>query len=132
MTAQPHPPSGTDPTPIWWDIDVAHYESFHPSLIRDAARATEVALTRNSCQVCRAEYFSIVPGYTSEHERAEGIVRHNTLPGWDPPPTLKHKDFCQGAGDFMTSNTILVAEYWRKDGEGWRRMPEYEVPLREF
>ena len=118
--------------PTWWDEDaVPRYCKFAPSEVSNIY-AEEVVLLLIACQSCGHEF--PVALSRASHGGLSAIVRGIKTPTltelvrsgsiwYGDPPNI----YCCPAGPTMTSDTIKVLEFWRRQTiGGWIRDEELE------
>lgn len=125
-------------TPRWWDENgVPRFDDFHPTAIPDIY-ANEAVLYRVRCQQCgrafdvadswswgRAVVGQVGPITTErlQASRLSSRVPAGRLSYGDPP---RHGGEECSAGDSMTSEAVLVLQFWRREGLDWERVPSLE------
>lgn len=109
---------------MWWDeYGVPRYQPFAPW---DQARiySDEVAVLRVQCAGCRREFnvaVSTCPVLPSLQRMLDDGLLH-----YGCPPNV---GCCRGAA--LQSSALFVAQFWRRSGLKWCRIPENEIDLRE-
>ena len=122
-----------DDVPSWFDEHgVPRYCDWRPSEVANIY-AREVALIVIACQNCGRRF--LVAWSRSNHEigrNEDGTPWVKNAEPFDPqtfhygdPPNIG----CCDAGPTMTSETIRVAECWRREDFKWIRQPEKEITL---
>lgn len=129
--------------PLWWDDNGApRYDPFSPRML--GVYDHLAALVLIACHCCGEEFrvavswsdhafvtgaLPIPPDAGPRDPLRDRLPRPRTAPGryhyGDPP-----RHGC--VGDTMNCNDLRVLEFWERDWDapdGWRRLPEEEVPL---
>ena len=90
--------------------------------------ARECAIAEIACQACDTRFHVLFERGSGEPEIAERIGR-SQLAYRDPPNVG-----CCASGPTMTSETLRVIEYWRREPypDGWTRDPSLETAFRRF
>jgi len=132
--------------PLWWDDNgTPRFHEFHPYLI-PCIYADEALLMIIECQSCGrkfpvSQYWDkggFIMQYIRSGKDIEEIVQsidesklsyqitHDHIPYYGDAPwhTVDKK---QCAGTTMTTETLLVKEFWIKEDFDWVRKPEYEI-----
>lgn len=111
--------------PIWYDeYAVPRYCRFEPKRVANIY-AKECALVEILCQSCHRPFAVAFSWIIDDYE--DGVLRPGRYEYGDPP---RHDAdewglACAG-GDTMSSDSVRVIEFWRRDPFEWFRVPERE------
>jgi len=106
--------------PLWWDEKgVPRYDPFHPYDL-NCIYISEAVLFLIRCQAC-GKQFEVAATSHILHDTeslALDIVEHRLHYG--DPPNIG----CCAAGPTMSSEPIVVLQFWRKEHGEWRQYPD--------
>ena len=106
--------------PLWWNTNgVPRYEEFS-HIMRSDAYADEVALLKIACQACAKE-FNVEVSWERYSKRPSMSSKPNDIWYGDPPNIG-----CCSIGPTMSSISLYVVQFWKRNVEGWRRCPDFE------
>lgn len=118
--------------PTWWDHNgVPRYGDFHPDLSPDIY-ADECVLFLIRCQNCQREFN--VELSRSEHDLGwkgdplESLEECIPEIFYGDPPNVG----CCPSGPTMTSESIRILQFWKRERFDWIRMKEHEVDLADL
>lgn len=119
-------------TPLWWDeVGCPRYNEFYPDLCNNIY-AKEATLVLIECQACRFKFnvcFScdnhpiFLRGQFVKNSSLAEHIRNKTIDYCDPP------NYCCQSGATMTSNSIAVIQYWKRENFEWIRDKTLEILL---
>ena len=90
--------------------------------------AHDCAIVEIACQLCDMRFHVLMESTSRDRKTIAEAIRGNALYYRDPPNVG-----CCDAGPSMTSLTIAVVEYWRREETFlWRRDPSLEVAFRQI
>ena len=117
-----------DRKPLWHDINgVPRFMPHHPKLAPDIY-AKECALVQIACQDCRSRMpVQFTSGILDKVTLRARIVNGSIGYG-DPPYHLDDEGAYCRCGCTMTSDALVVLEFWRRDSE-WVRDPAVEIVI---
>jgi hypothetical protein len=107
-------------TPQWYDeYAVPRYDAFKPNDVADIY-ANQVALLLIACQSCGQQFKVAISSGLLDKKLSEYCSF-----GYGDPPNAD----CCGAGATMTSDTIAVLEFYKREWTDWIRVEELEGVL---
>lgn len=122
----------TDAEPLWFDEHgVPRYAVFEPGLSPNIY-ANEVALLEISCQLCKQSIFVELNSCRTQtmlrdQNSLSDAIKEKACYYGDPPIHGDERGLCGGAT--MTSDTVRVAQFWKKDRFDWVRDSEMEIEI---
>lgn len=116
--------------PMWWDENgTPRFATFHPNLLPDIY-CQEACLLVIWCQNCLTAFrvgmsWNRFEGLVDKAPPLSERILDGSIYYGDPPNTG-----CCPPGPTMTSISVRVEQFWRRDGPGgWERDESFEIEL---